>query len=774
MKKSSESVSCRRAAIKGILEVDPQWIYVDLGTSHPINHVVLQWETAYAKAYQIQVSDDASTWTTVFSEANSDGGTDDITFAAVTARYVRMYATQQATNWGYSLWEFRVFGVPTNDAPVAVNDVYTTNEDTPFTATLGVDDLLQNDSDIDGDTLTVNTTPVVDVSNGTLVLNADGTFTYTPTANFNGSDSFTYEISDGNGGTAQATVTITVDPVTDLTATDDAFSTNEDAVLNADVSTNDSTTSGGALSYAVATGASNGSLSMNADGTFTYTPTSNYTGSDSFTYTVTDAASGESSTQTVTITVDPVLEPIATFSVDQIDFGSIDVGAISDSVPLVLTNSGTGPLTIENISVSQGFLQTNNCSGFLEAGGSCSFDIQFVPTTAGSASGSLTMTGNDSAGTHTVALSGAGTSPTPLIPSGPIVIDGQQDVVISGLHITNPTGDGIQVSGSSNIVIENCEIGPCGKGQASYSGNGIWIKSGSNNVTIRNNYIHDIYSHALTSGEAHHIAVDKNVIVNVWSGYEMWVTSEGYCSFTNNFVKNVGYYDFNGVNDPTRGDPNIVHVVYVHGPGIRVTDNIGVNILGESHTADLVNVYSSGGTASDPILIARNKFNGGGPLASGAGLQLGDEGGEYMVAEDNILVNPGGIGMGLAGGHDITYRNNKVYSANDPERPFTNVGLTATEPYDPPTGECRNFTIEYNEITFYQADNWNNNGYPAWRNPTYVPNIGGGSACGFAGWDTNKFDTESAQPANLDSSLWNPAWNSPSFLPDNPYFYSSG
>jgi VCBS repeat-containing protein len=98
---------------------------------------------------------------------------------------------------------------------VAGDDNYTTDEDTPFTATLGVDDLLQNDSDLDGDSLMVNMTPVSGVSNGTLALNANGTFTYTPDTNFSGSDSFTYEVSDGNGGTAQASVTIMVEAVND-------------------------------------------------------------------------------------------------------------------------------------------------------------------------------------------------------------------------------------------------------------------------------------------------------------------------------------------------------------------------------------------------------------------------------------------------------------------------------------------------------------------------------------------------------------------------------
>ncbi len=100
----------------------------------------------------------------------------------------------------------------TNDAPVANDDSFTTPENTPISTTLATG-VLVNDTDLDGDTLTVNTIPVVPVTNGTLVLNTDGSFTYTPNLGFSGLDSFTYEVTDGNGGSAQATVTITVMPV---------------------------------------------------------------------------------------------------------------------------------------------------------------------------------------------------------------------------------------------------------------------------------------------------------------------------------------------------------------------------------------------------------------------------------------------------------------------------------------------------------------------------------------------------------------------------------
>ncbi|MGB5455184.1 MAG: retention module-containing protein, partial [Gammaproteobacteria bacterium] len=192
-------------------------------------------------------------------------------------------------------------------SPVAAGDSYMTDEDTVLTVNLS-SDLLVNDSDLDGDSLTISTNPIVDVSNGTLILNPDGTFTYTPDANFNGTDSFVYEVRDSNGDTAQATVSIHVNPVTDISATDDTASGDEDTTISSSVASNDNTTSGGVLTYAIDTGVSNGSLVFNGDGSYDYTPNANFSGTDSFIYTVTDAASGENSTQTVTLTVNQVTD----------------------------------------------------------------------------------------------------------------------------------------------------------------------------------------------------------------------------------------------------------------------------------------------------------------------------------------------------------------------------------------------------------------------------------------------------------------------------------
>lgn len=90
---------------------DPQWISIDLGKPEEIGRVVLRWEAAYGKAYSIQVSDDGKTWRTVYSTDNGHGGQEVIKFPPTTARYVRMYGTKRGNDaWGYSLWEFQIFG----------------------------------------------------------------------------------------------------------------------------------------------------------------------------------------------------------------------------------------------------------------------------------------------------------------------------------------------------------------------------------------------------------------------------------------------------------------------------------------------------------------------------------------------------------------------------------------------------------------------------------------------------------------------------------------
>jgi len=90
---------------------DLQWLHVDLGARKDIKRVILHWETAYGKAYQIQVSDDAVNWTDVYSTTAGDGEVDNLGMSA-SGRYVRIIGTQRGGEWGYSLWELEVYGRP--------------------------------------------------------------------------------------------------------------------------------------------------------------------------------------------------------------------------------------------------------------------------------------------------------------------------------------------------------------------------------------------------------------------------------------------------------------------------------------------------------------------------------------------------------------------------------------------------------------------------------------------------------------------------------------
>jgi beta-glucanase (GH16 family) len=88
---------------------DPQWIQIDLGATATVSQVVLNWEAAYGRAFQIQVSANATDWTSIYSTTTGTGGTQNLTVSG-TGRYIRLYGTQRGTQYGYSLWEFQVYG----------------------------------------------------------------------------------------------------------------------------------------------------------------------------------------------------------------------------------------------------------------------------------------------------------------------------------------------------------------------------------------------------------------------------------------------------------------------------------------------------------------------------------------------------------------------------------------------------------------------------------------------------------------------------------------
>jgi hypothetical protein len=152
---------------------DIEWISVDLGTAQTINQVILNWEAAYGLMYQIQVSNDALTWKPAFTQNAGQGGVENITFAPVSARFVRMYGTKRATAYGYSLLEFEIYGPTTATGPTIVtepmNQSATVGSKATFTVTARgtapfTYQWLKNGTPISGATSASYTTPVLAIT----------------------------------------------------------------------------------------------------------------------------------------------------------------------------------------------------------------------------------------------------------------------------------------------------------------------------------------------------------------------------------------------------------------------------------------------------------------------------------------------------------------------------------------------------------------------------------------------------------------------------------
>jgi len=235
-----------------------------------------------------------------------------------------------------------------NDAPNANDDSATTQEDTPIEAI----DVLTNDTDVDDDRLT--TSAVTQGANGSVTINADNTLSYSPKANFCGTDSFTYTVSDGKGGADTATVNVKVKAANDAPmAYDDSVTTQEDRPVSITLASGDA--DGDLLTYSVVTEPSNGSLTGTAP-KLRYSPNANFNGSDSFTFKVSDKTA-DSAIATVSITVKAVNDaPTANDDwvmtqedrpIVRIDVLANDTDVDNDSLTITTVTQGSnGSLTI--------------------------------------------------------------------------------------------------------------------------------------------------------------------------------------------------------------------------------------------------------------------------------------------------------------------------------------------------------------------------------------------------------------------------------------------
>ncbi len=204
---------------------------------------------------------------------------------------------------------------PVNDAPVAVNDNATVNEDQTLSASVAT-----NDTDVDNTAAQLTYSLVAGgttVANGTLTFNSDGSYTYVPNANFNGTVSFTYQVCDPASGCATVTATILVSSVNDVpVAINDNATVNEDASVTITVLANDTDIDGtlDASSIVITATPANGTLLVNSGtGEVVYSPNANFNGADSFAYSVKDNDGVVSNIATVSITITSINDaPVAT------------------------------------------------------------------------------------------------------------------------------------------------------------------------------------------------------------------------------------------------------------------------------------------------------------------------------------------------------------------------------------------------------------------------------------------------------------------------------
>ena len=303
------------------------------------------------------------------------------TTAQTGTTYARVTYTQSTrnsptnTSGGIGEVEDYQLTINNNALPTAVDDTATTNEDTPVNINVLANDTFGGDGP-SSSPITVTTNP----SHGTATVNDNGTANdptddtvdYTPNANYNGTDTFDYQICDSNGDCDTATVTVTINPADDpVTANDDSYTTPEDTPLNVSapgVLTNDSYPDGlGTLT--VVDDVDHGTLTLNADGSFTYTPDTDYNGTDTFEYKLCDADTGaqapaECDTATVTLTVTPVDDPV---TANDDSYTTPEDTPLNVSAPGVLTNDsypdGLGTLTVVD-DVDHGTLTLNADGSF--------------------------------------------------------------------------------------------------------------------------------------------------------------------------------------------------------------------------------------------------------------------------------------------------------------------------------------------------------------------------------------------------------------------------
>ncbi|MEH7507273.1 tandem-95 repeat protein, partial [Priestia megaterium] len=329
---------------------------------------------------------------------------------------------------------------PVNDAPVVPNYEFVINEDTSLSSQVVA-------TDVDGNPLTYGL--LTGPANGTVVVNSDGTYTYTPNENYNGVDSFSVVVSDGQGGTAVSTITITILPVNDPPVGPVVVTlvTNEDTAVSSQITAFDP--DGEVLTYSLQDPPTNGVAVVNPDGTFTYTPNGNYNGPDTFTVLISDP-SGAFIVTSVFVTITPVNDvpvvPNYEFVINEDTSLSSQVVATDvDGNPLtygLLTGPANGTVVV-NLDGTYTYTPNENYNGV------DSFSVVVSDGQGGTAVSTITITilpvNDPPVGPVVVTLvtnedTAVSSQITAFDPDGEVLTYSLQDPPTNGVAVVNPDG----------------------------------------------------------------------------------------------------------------------------------------------------------------------------------------------------------------------------------------------------------------------------------------------------------------------------------------------
>ena len=348
-----------------------------------------------------------------------------------------------------------------NGAPVAADDpdAATTLEDTAVT-TINV---LTNDTLFDN--AVISAFDSLSVNGGSVSYNGDGTFQYTPAIDFNGTDSFTYTLTDDNAESSLATVTVSVtsinygSPVA-VDDTDAATTAEDTAVTTINVLTNDTLVDNATVSAFDAASANGGSVSYNGDGTFQYTPANGFNGPDSFTYTLSDDEA-ETSTGTVTVTVTSVNNGIP-LAVDDVDAATTQEGA-----PVNTLNVLSNDTLVDNAVIST-FDSSSTNGGAVADNGDGTFLYTPLGGFIGSDSFTYTLTDDEleiSTATVTVTVTTVNNG-APVAADDPDAATTLEDTAVTTINVlTNDTlFDNAVISAFDSLSVNG--------GSVSYNGDG--------------------------------------------------------------------------------------------------------------------------------------------------------------------------------------------------------------------------------------------------------------------------------------------------------------